>query len=152
MYLRNEASLFGHSGAREVELTTGTHKYPFSFLIPPSAAASFEVIYGSCSYYIEAILEDSLGFKYNCKRHFTVSRNDDLNNLPELKLPVQCEEIKSFCCLFCESEPIVMTFSLPCSGFVPGQDVPITISYANKSNVAFERTTVKLRRITEYKR
>lgn len=42
---------------------------------------------------------------------------------------------KYFCCCWCKSGPLTCVISLPCSGYVPGQAIPVTAELDNISNV-----------------
>lgn len=151
-YLNSKVYLFGHSGAEAIELPTGTHKYGLSFQIPPLVPASLEACHGNVRYHVEAVLDVPWGFDKECIVGFKVLRNEDLNHYPELKFATRNEEIKHFCFLCRNSEPFIMTVTLPYSGFVPGQDIPITIKYDNKSDVEIPNTRIVVRQVTRFNR
>ena len=142
--------LFGHAGAVAVEVPSGTHRYKIKFQIPDLVPASFEARQGKICYHVEAVLDVPWGFDKEFKVKFKVARNDDLNHQPELKLGSHNEEIKRFCCLGCESDPLIVTLKLPFIGFVPGQGIPYDIKYVNKSDVAVCETKISLRRVIRY--
>lgn len=152
VYLNTRTYLFGYKSADAVEVTSGTHRYDFECLLPPQLPASFEASHGSIRYHVEAVLDVPWSFDKEFELQFTVARNDDLNFQPYLKIPSQSEKIKRFCCLFCESEPLILTVTLPCTGYSPGQNIPVTIVYNNKSNVTITATRINLKRTIEYNR
>jgi hypothetical protein len=61
--------------------------------------------------------------------------------------PVRKEVSKhfGFCCW--SSGPLTMTLSLPISGYVPGQDIPITVDVENNSNVPIREVKCTLRKV-----
>ena len=152
VYLNSVNYLFGHAGADAVELPSGTHRYNLIFQVPVLVPASFEAKHGSIRYHVEAVLDVPWGFDTEFKVQFRVARNIDLNYQPELKLGSHNEEIKRFCCLCCESDPLMVTLKLPFIGFVPGQGIPYEIWYVNRSDVAVRGTKISLRRIIRYNR
>lgn len=152
VYLDQRTYLFGHDGAEAVEMPCGAHRYEFALQLPPMLPASFEAAHGHIRYEVESVLDIPWGFDKKFKLQFTVVGNDDLNFDPQLKLPCQGEKFRRFCCLFCKSNPLVMTVNLPFTGFVPGQNVPFTINYNNKSDVTVDKTRISLNRIIRYNR
>lgn len=152
VYLNQRTYLFGHAGADAVEVPAGNHHYEFAFQLPPMLPASFEASKGHIRYDIEAVLDIPWGFDKEFKLQFTVVGNDDLNFDPEIRLPNQGEKIRRFCCFCCRSDPLMMTATLPFTGFVPGQNVPVTVNYSNKSNVSVDKTTITLKRIIRFNR
>lgn len=57
------------------------------------------------------------------------------------------EKEKYYCCFFCQSGPMNIVASLPYSGFVPGQNIPLNIELDNNSNVAVKRVKIKLEKV-----
>lgn len=152
VYLNTKTYLFGSEDGNAIEKASGIHKYHFTCLLPAQLPASFEASHGNICYNIEAVLDIPWGFNKYFKLHFALLRHDDLNSLPELAIPSISEEIKQFCCCFCLSDPLIMTVTLPCSGFTPGQSIPIKISYSNKSTVNVVESNISLKRIICYNR
>lgn len=152
VYLNTKTYLFGHDGAPAVEVPSGTHRYDFALQLPPMLPASFEASKGHIRYEIESVLDIPWSFDKEFKLQFTVARNDDLSLDSQLKIPVQMEEIQTFCCLCCQSQPMMMTVSIPRTGFAAGESIPININYINKSDVAADRTKINLKRIIRYTR
>lgn len=152
IYLNSKTYLIGSEGGGSIEVSTGTHRYDFSCPLPDQLPASFEAAFGYVRYSIEAVLDIPWSVDKQFKLQFTVFRHDDLNEFPDLKTVSSNEEIKHFCCLFRQSEPLMITVSLPYTGFVPGQNIPITICYLNKTSVDVLRTKIILKRIISYNR
>lgn len=148
LYLNTKSYLLGSSDGETIEtLARGTHKFEFSFQLPSELPASFETSHGHINYHIETGLDSPWGFDEKFKTEFTVVRCDDLNLSPELVLQTESEEIKNFCRLFCKSKPLVMTVSLPQTGYVPGETIKVSIKYVNHSQVDVHSTRIDLLRI-----
>lgn len=152
VYLNTRTYLFGADGGDAITMPSGTHRYDFACQLPPQLPASFEASHGDIRYKVQAVLDVPWGFDKEFDIQFTVVRTDDLNLKPQLKIPCQGEEMKRFCCLFCESEPMIMTVTVPYFGYTPGQDVHVKIKYDNKSNVEITATKINLKRMIEFHR
>lgn len=75
----------------------------------------------------------------------------DLNyESPDLKTPVQLTDSKNFCCWPCKSGPLLFTATLPQTGFVPGQSIPITLDIVNRSNIKLHEIIFKLKEKIRY--
>lgn len=144
--------MFGADNAKPSELTVGSHRYEFACQLPRNIPASLEVAYGSIRYNIKAVLDVPWDVDKEFEIPITVHRKVDLNLEPELKIPVSCEESQTFCCIFCNSSPVMMTVNIPNSGFTPGQNIHITIFYNNKSFVEISNTILTLNRHIKYTR
>lgn len=95
-------------------------------------------------------LDISWGFDLQAEKAFTVVRKEDLNLYPELRLPSEVEEIKTFCCWFCKSEPLLIKIRLPKTGFALGEKIPISIEMINKSNKSVSQTIFSLKRVDTF--
>lgn len=133
-------------------MASGTYNYEFSCQLPARLPATFRASHGSITYDVEAVLDIPWAFDKQFKLEFTVVRHDDLNNQPGLRIPIKSEEIRRSCCLFWETEPLIMTVTLPCSGFALGQAIPVSIDLVNKSNVDVNRVEIVLKRIIRFVR
>lgn len=151
VYLNTRTYLFGSEGGILVEIPSGIHKYEFSVRLPSEVPASFEASNGHIRYNVEAVLDVPWDFDQEFKLPFNVFRVFDLNFHPELKIPCKSEEIKRFSCCFCQSEPLIMTVTVPQSGFVPGEKILVTVDYDNRSDIAIISTKISLKRTIRYK-
>jgi len=68
--------------AESIRLEAGTHRYPFTFTIPPSAPSSFEGEYGYVRYTAEAMMDRPWKFNHVTRSAFTVISLVDLNLQP----------------------------------------------------------------------
>lgn len=150
VYMNSRTYLFGYQGADSMQIAAGTYKYNFAVELPHLLPATLAGSYGSIEYKVEAILDIPWRFDKEVKVPFTVMRHDNLNDFPELRIPLKQDEVKTFCCLFCQSGPCVISVTLPHGGYAAGQMLPIRIEYANRSNTEIERTHVKLKRTFSY--
>lgn len=58
---------------------------------------------------------------------------------------------KTFCCFCCRSGPLSARISIPASGFVPGQTIPITAEVINASNVRVNQLNIVLCKVVTFK-
>ena len=72
----------------EIELTTGTHEYPFTCSLPTNLPSSFESDYGRIRYTIKATLDRPWKFDHETKMAFTVISALDLNELPSVSVSI----------------------------------------------------------------
>lgn len=57
---------------------------------------------------------------------------------------------KSFCCFCCKSGPLAVVVSVPVTGFVSGQSIPIKIESENASNVKVNLVKMILRKVMTF--
>lgn len=119
----------------------GEYNFPFTYKLPFNLPYSVDAEFASIQFWIKAKL--NVGFVLDLEHTlpFTVIRNDDLNNYPELKKPIEIEAIKK---LTCVSKPLIIIVKLEKSGFALGESVRITIEYQNKRNIHVKRTLIEL--------
>lgn len=104
-------------------------------MLPENVPTSVEESIGHIRYTASVTLDRPWKFNLTHKVGLTVIRNIDLNTeLPTSRLPCSFEIVKTFCCLFCASQPMIMTTTLPMSAFVAGQTINITTDIINPSN------------------
>jgi len=149
VYMDTRTYLFGGPG-HSTEMQAGTYRYEFASQLPPLLPSSYEARHGHIRYFIEAKLDIPWAFDKEFIVGFTVVRNDDMNMLPELKMPTQSEMVKTFGCCFCRSDPLMITASLPFTGYSPGQTMNLCIDYNNRSDSQIDRTRVCIKRILCY--
>lgn len=149
LYFENHVTLFGGSGNTEV-LQAGSHFFQFSMLLPDHLPASFEGKYGHIRYAVKGILHRPWTHDHEVMAVFIVMPNLDLNLDPLNSVPVQLEKTKYFCCCCCKSGPLTYVAYLPGKGYVPGQDIPITVEIENGSNVKVREVTCELLKTVSY--
>lgn len=103
--------------------------------MPPSLPSSFEGEYGHVRYTITVTLDRPWKFDQDSKLAFTVISPVDLNKVDSVKKNHKLEMEKTFCCFCCASGPLSVVVSLPTTGYVSGQTIPILADVDNSSNV-----------------
>lgn len=149
-FLNSKTYLFGSKGADAVEVQPGRTTYTFAIALPVQLPETLAAALGSIAYSVEAILDIPWSFDKEIRVDFTVVRQDNLNDYPELKVAQNLEEVNTFCCLFCESGPCMINVSIPYGGYAAGQSINMLIEVVNQSNVEIERTRIRLKRFTNY--
>lgn len=77
---------------------------------------------------------------------FTVIAPVDLNLNPRVKEPFKLELEKTFCCMCCRSGPLAVITTVPVTGYVSGQLLPISCECDNASNVTINLVKFILRK------
>ena len=144
--------MFGDKDVEAEKIEAGFHTYSFSCFLPPELPYSVEAAHGSIRYKVDANLDIPWGVDDKMVKEFTICRHDNLNLYPDLKIPCQGEDMKTFCCLFCESEPLLFEASIPYSGYTPGDTIDVAIKVHNKSNETVPRCQIELLRNIMYTR
>lgn len=83
---------------------------------------------------------------------FTVISPVDLNQNPRVKEQMKLNLEKSFCCFCCRSGPLALIVSLPVTGFVSGQSIPILAECDNASNVKVNAIKFILRKVVAFRK
>ncbi|CRK98598.1 CLUMA_CG012195, isoform A [Clunio marinus] len=151
VYLDTKTYLLGTPEGRQIKMRNGTYKFDFSCHLPRSLPANFDGSFGHIDYYCKAVIEIPWGFDEDYKIMFRIEQKADLNDEPLLKIPSHSEEIRQYCCLFCTTDFLIFTVTLPFTGFAPGQIIPVTVNYNNKSGIEVLSTKISLKRIIRYK-
>jgi hypothetical protein len=81
---------------------------------------------------------------------FTCISPVDLNKVDSVKKNHRLEMEKTFCCLCCASGPLTCTVSLPTTGYVSGQTIPIQAEIENSSNVDVLKLKFLFMKNTQY--
>lgn len=142
--------LFGLKDGENMEVRTGIHTYNFVCQLPLPIPYSVEGQHGYVRYKVDLNLDIPWAFDLTAERPFTVVRYEDLNFFPELRLPCEFEEIKTFCCWCCKSDPLLLKVRLPRTGFGLGEKIPISVEMVNKSSTEVTHTTFTLKRVETF--
>lgn len=151
-YLESVTFLLGSEHGEPTYVPIGVHTYNFACLLPENIPSSIEGTFGSIRYKVEATLDIPWDLDLRSVKPFTVVRHDDLNlvQTQNYRLPCETEEIKTFCCLFCELDPVIMTMRLPKCGFGLGETIPVHVEVVNKSTTNIMSTEFHLKKIEDY--
>lgn len=149
-YLNSVTYLFGSKDGENVEMPVGVYSYKFECQLPVPIPYSVEGKFGHVRYKVDANLDIPWAFDLQTERAFSVVRYEDLKLFPELRLPCQYEEVKTFCCLFCKSDPLLIKISLPRTGYGLGEKIPVNVELINKSSTDVSHTTFTLKRVDKF--
>ena len=135
------------------QFPVGSYQIPFSLpLIGNNIPASYEGSVGRIKYTIEArVVKDGL-IKRDivCKSIIKIENIVKINR-PNLLQPRSMEMRKTLCCLCCVSGPIVITTSIPRTGYCVGQDsIPLEISVKNGSSRQVRQIIVSIHKLVNY--
>lgn len=144
--------LFGKKHGNIMEVSAGEYVYPFEYELPNNIAYSVEGKYGEIYYGIKVVLDIPHDIDKEVRLPLTLIRYEDLNTMPLLKYPKSDEVSKTFCsfCFCCccfRNSPLILTASIPFSGYVPGQMIPIAIEMNNQSHVDVKATKISLKAV-----
>lgn len=130
------------------EMSAGCHTYNFEYQLSKSLPETITAALGSIEYKIDVFFKAPSLHKKSLS--FKIERNDDWDDFPELNIPVQIGNDERFSGFCCNDGTVAMTVTLPQQGFSPGQVVPITILYVNKSSADVPLTKIELWHQTVY--
>ena len=141
--------LFVHSGA----LGSGSHIFPFSFLLPSSLPCTFKGDYGEVKYFIEAEMDRSGIFTSNkrVEQMITIASICDLNNIPKVLEPLACSNSITYGIMCCKSKPLSATVTIPRQGYIPGEIIPVTAVIENHSGKDIISTKALISQVAVFK-
>lgn len=132
-------------------MIAGPHTYYFSCNLPQNLPSSSKENKGSITYKVQLIFNRPWKFDIKHAFEFTVIQNVDLNFDPLLKIPIQQELLKTFCCFFCETKPVIITANLPFSGLIAGQTIKVTVDITNPTDIVISNVQISLIKYTSYR-
>ncbi|XP_049799800.1 uncharacterized protein LOC126235108 [Schistocerca nitens] len=133
--------------SQELTLPPGEHVYNFSVKLPENLPSSFEGTYGRIRYTIKAKMNRPWAFDEKVKAFYTVISHLDLNKDPLVKEPVLQVTEKTLCCCCCRSGPLTLVANIPATGFVSGQEIPITVEVDNATEETISAVTCSLKKV-----
>lgn len=149
-YLNSVTYLFGSKDGENMEVVAGIHTYNFTCLLPVPIPYSLEGKHGHVRYKVDVNLDIPWAFDLTAEKPFTVVRHEDLNVYPELRMPIEFEEITAFCCWCCKSDPLIIKICIPKTGFALGEKIPLKVELVNKSSMDVTHTTFTLKRVEKF--
>ena len=135
------------------QFPVGSYQFPFSLpLIGNNIPASYEGSVGRIRYTIEArVVKDGLLKRDIVCESIIKVENIVKINRPNLLQPQTMEIQKTLCCLCCASGPIVITTSIPRTGYCVGLDsIPMEISVENGSSQQVRQIIVSIHKLVNY--
>ncbi|CRK98606.1 CLUMA_CG012205, isoform A [Clunio marinus] len=149
-YLQSITYLFGSSDGEIQEVAAGIHIYNFVCQLPLTIPYSVDGEHGHVKYNVDANLDIAWTFDLHDKKPFTVVRYEDLSIYSELRLPIEYEEVTTFCCFWCESDPLIVKVRLPKSGYGLSEKILANVEINNKSTTKVLHTEFSLKRIARF--
>ena len=111
-YLKNKIVFHDKQTNEEFVLNVGKHEFPFSFELPDKIPTSFEAYNAQILYCIVGVIDKKLSLDCHTYTSFTVINKHNLNIIPGVHLPTSVNQRKVFCCGFCKSDPVEITFAI----------------------------------------
>lgn len=145
-YLNTTVNLIGDV----VDIPVGCTDIPFTFTLLPSLPSSFNGKFGHIVYNMEAVLDYCDSSCKKVHRLFYVHNLFNLNLEPQLKLPIESENIKEFISLCCQKSRFYMSVVIPYTGYTSAQNIKVCIKLANDSNINIEKSIISIRKIVSY--
>ena len=143
--LSERSSKAGHT------IPYGINEFTFSFRLPHKIPCSFENRVGYVRYTIKAVIDRPWKFNHECKAAFSVVSRLNLNLYREKCLAIRDEMNKNFNCLcWIAQGSMSIQILVPCSGYVPGQVITITIHYTSTPNIPITKLSTKLLRTVHF--
>ncbi|KAK5638900.1 hypothetical protein RI129_013195 [Pyrocoelia pectoralis] len=154
-YFNREFNLTGNPQRRRGNntLSPGKHVYPFSYQLPQNIPTSYEDPNGwaNVRYTVQARIDRPWKFDIESVAVFNVMSPLDLNSIPRITEPVELSVDKVLCSCWCNNnDALTFTFTLPTTGYVPGQNVKIGVYVQNLTNVNVDRVKFKISQFVEY--
>lgn len=134
VYFDVEQTLWTADQSPDGHLAPGKYKFPFHFDIPPSAPTSFEGTVGSIRYTLHGrIATGPLKFDQRIKSTIQVQQVVGISD-PHLLQSVHRKVQKTVCGLCSPSDPIVLTVTIPKTGYYVGETLPVHATIENGSS------------------
>ncbi|KAH8369101.1 hypothetical protein KR009_000927 [Drosophila setifemur] len=150
-YIASKTFLVGSNLSTQVQIEAGIHVYNFSCQIPTECPSSFEGMHGRVRYMVNVSLVRPWKFDQNYTRCFTVLKVMNLNfDSPLLRVAAHSETSKTYCCWPCTSDPLSLQLTIPQTGFVPGQSLPLSVLVTNESHIPVEQLMISLVMLVTY--
>ncbi|XP_037942940.1 arrestin domain-containing protein 17-like [Teleopsis dalmanni] len=150
-YLSSLIYLLGSEDNTRSTLGMGVHTYSFACQLPHNCPSSFEGRYGSIRYVVKVTLIRPWKFDQTYTRGLSVLKTVDLNyEAPVLRLPMNSENYKTFCCGPFKTEPLKLELQVPQTCFVPGQNIPVSALIINNTNIAVSEINFSLVMLVRY--
>ena len=147
VYVDVRQTLWTADQSPDGRLAPGQYSFPFRFDIPSSAPSSFEGTVGSIRYELHGRIGTGL-LKFDHKLAVRVPLQQVVRiSEPRLLQPARQEVQKTVSCLFCTSAPIVLTVTVPKTGYCIGETLPVHVSIENGSSYQITMTATLCQRV-----
>ncbi|XP_020813961.1 arrestin domain-containing protein 2 [Drosophila serrata] len=150
-YLSSTVYLLGSETSPEMTLEPGVRTYNFACQIPIHCPSSFEGTHGRIHYMVDVNIMQSWKYGSVFTRPFTVVQVMDMPTYQSVsQVPVQVRSEKTFGVWPFKSSPLNLELTLPQTGFVPGQTVPLKVFVGNESRIRVHEMKVGLAMMITY--
>ncbi|KAH8242596.1 hypothetical protein KR032_000433 [Drosophila birchii] len=150
-YLSSKVYLLGSETSPEISLEPGVRTYNFACQIPIHCPSSFEGTHGRIRYMVDVNIIQSWKYDSLFTRPFTVVQVMDMQTYQSVsQVPVQVRSEKTFGVWPFRSSPLSLDLTLPQTGFVPGQTVPLKVLVGNESRIRVHEMKVGLAMMITY--
>ncbi|XP_055703020.1 arrestin domain-containing protein 3-like [Phlebotomus papatasi] len=143
-YLNSRTILYGQEGGPTIHLPAGNHSYTFACELPYALPGSLVGAYGKITYKAKVKFDIPWAFDDKYEKEFHVIATLDLSQNVSLRMPSQVEKIKDYCSWKCTTTPAFITVTIPKSGFLVNEEIPISVRISNKSTVDIVSIQTKL--------
>ena len=145
VYIDVRQTLWTADQSSDGRLAQGQYSFPFRFDIPSNAPSSFEGTVGSNRYELHGrIGTGHLKFDHKLTVRVPVQQVVRISE-PRLLQPTGQELTGG--CLFCTSAPIVLTVTVPKTGYCIGETLPVQVSIENGSSNRITMTVTLYQRL-----
>lgn len=146
-YIKECFDLLENLSQKPSELNSGLHKFNVSYVLSSNLPTSFKCKFGSIKYKIEVKIDRPWKLKSTFKFPFTIISPQNLNRAGNhLRNPTKDEVSKYFKMDF-TTDPLLVSASIPFSGYVPGQTINIEVDVKNQSMTHVKGVKVSLKKI-----
>lgn len=133
-----------------MELEPKRYTNTISCTLPYNLPSSFAGPYGTVRYSIHVFVDSSGKIDEIYETEFKVWTILDLNEFPHLMQPKTLEMTRDFCCWIWRNGPLNISAYIPCTGFTPNLQIPITIECENGSSVDLSAVKVYIKQIASF--
>jgi hypothetical protein len=147
-YIKESFNLLENFDGNSSELKSGQHKFKVSYVLSSNLPTSFNCKYGSIKYKVHVTVNRPWRMRSTFEFPFTVINPLNLNREGNfLRNSAKDQISKTFKLDFRSSDPLLMSASIPFTGYVPGQPINLQIDVNNQSNTRIKDIKVSLKKI-----
>lgn len=123
------------------------YSFDFWYQLPEDIPSSLSGKHGKIRYYVEASLKTLYDYEIFTKLPFTIIRFENLSARLDL-MERRCEEtVANLCCLSWKTKPLIISATIPYSGFAAGQTIRAQIIVDNRCGFDVYETILSLKRV-----
>ncbi|XP_039431725.1 arrestin domain-containing protein 3-like [Culex pipiens pallens] len=150
-FIAQKSYLVGSETGNPIDLPIGTSNYTFQLNIPQNVPTSMEGKYGHVRYVVKVTLERPWKHDQNFQMPFTVLAKVEFDEgNAALARPIKVEDQLRFYCWICRSAPLMVTATIPRSGYVPGDTIKVVLAVNNLSKEDVSEIVVKFQKVITF--